>query len=391
MIGKSRILPIAACLFASLLISACNDEGPAGAESMEEAAAYPALVTVLSVAPETVTLVDELPGRVAAFRTAEIRPQVGGIIEKRLFEEGAEVTAGQALFQINAAPFKADLDSAAAAVQRAEAALVRAQTKFDRAQELIASKVISRDSYDDASAGLAEAKANVAEAKATFQRRQLDLEFASVNAPISGRIGSALIGEGALVSASGESPLAVVRQIDQVYVDVRQPASQIDAIRAAAADGQLADASQVAVEIFSSSGKRYPVTGRALFSDISVEPETGNVLVRVAVPNPDRLLLPGMYVRARLPRGVHHDALLVPQEAVVRDQITGKPLLLIVDANKQAERRTVELGPVVDGRYVVASGLKAGETVIVQGQDRVQDGVALEVAPFTPAADSAKN
>lgn len=391
MVGKLRILPIATCLFASLLLSACDDESSAGAESAEQSAATSTLVSVLSVEPETVTLVDELPGRVAAFRTAEIRPQVGGIIEKRLFDEGAEVSTDQPLFQINAAPFKADLDSAAAAVQRAEAGLVRAQTKFDRANELISSKVISRDSYDDALAGLAEAKANVAEAKATFQRRQLDLEFASVKAPISGRIGSALIGEGALVSASGENPLAVVRQIDQVYVDVRQPVSQIDAIRAAAADGQLADASQVAVEIFSSNGKRYPVTGRALFSDISVEPETGNVLVRVVVPNPDRLLLPGMYVRARLPRGVRHNALLVPQEAVVRDQVTGNPLLLIVDDNKQAVRRTVELGPVVDGRYIVTAGLKAGETVIAQGQDRVQDGVALEVAPFAPKANPAKN
>lgn len=389
MVGKERFQKISVCTLAALLLVGCNDQQSGDAGS--GAGAFPAaVVSVISAAPETVTLVDELPGRVTAFRTAEIRPQVGGIIERRLFDEGAEVEAGQLLFQIDPAPFKADADSAAAALQRTGAALVRAQTKFDRASDLITSKAISRDAYEDAVADLAQAKANVAEAQATLQRRQLDLGFASVKSPISGRIGSALIGEGALVSASGTNALAVVQQIDRVYVDLRQPAVQIDAIREAAAAGQLADASRTAVALFAATGKQYPVAGRALFSDISVDPGTGNVTVRVEVPNPDRVLLPGMYVRARLPRGVRRDALLVPQEAVVRD-ITGRPQLVIVGENKQGSRRNVELGPIVGGRYIVTTGLKAGETVVVQGQERVQDGMALELTPFGASAPAAKN
>lgn len=362
-------------------LAACSEEKAQPGADAAQGAVPPALVTVISVKPETVTIADELPGRVAAFRTAEIRPQVGGIIEKRLFEQGSEVAAGQELFQINAEPFKADVDSAAAVLQRSEAGLVRSQTKFDRAKQLVETKAISREAYEDAVADLAQAKANVAEGRSTLQRRRLDLAFATVRAPIAGRIGQALASEGALVSASGTNALALVQQIDQVYVDVRQPASQIDVIRAAAKSGQLDDASRIPVAIFAASGKPYPMTGRALFSDISVDPGTGNVTVRVEVQNPDRILLPGMYVRARLPRGVRHDALLVPQEAVVRDP-TGRPQLVIVDDQKHGARRDVELGETVEGRTIVMSGLKADETVVVQGQERVQDGVPLEVTPF---------
>lgn len=363
------------------LVAACSEEqGRPGADATQMAAP-PALVTVITIKPETVTLADELPGRVAAYRTAEIRPQVGGIVEKRLFEQGSEVEAGQELFQINAAPFRADADSAAATLQRAEAGLARSQTKFDRAKQLIESKAISREAYDDAVADLAQARANVAEAGATLQRRRLDLEFATVRAPIAGRIGQALVSEGALVSASGTNALATIQQIDQVYVDVRQPASQIDVIREAERSGQLEDASKVPVALFAASGRPYPMTGRALFSDISVDPGTGNVTVRVEVQNPDRILLPGMYVRARLPRGVRHDALLVPQETVVRDP-AGRPQIVVVDDQKQGMRRSVELGETIDGRIIVYSGLKPGEIVVVQGQERAQEGVTLETAPF---------
>ncbi|WP_454624144.1 efflux RND transporter periplasmic adaptor subunit [Bradyrhizobium cenepequi] len=365
----------------ALCLAGCGKDNHDGAAQV---GAPPALVTVLSVKPETVTLVDELPGRVTAFRTAEIRPQVGGILEKRLFDQGSEVEAGQALFQINSDVFKADVDSAAAALQRVEAGLVRSQGKIDRAKQLVTSNAISREAYDDAAADVAQAKASVAEAQATLQRRQLDLAFATVRAPIAGRTGQALVSEGALASVSSASALATIQQIDRVYVDVRQPATRIDAIREAAQSGQLDDASQVPVAIFAASGKAYPVTGRALFSDISVDPGTGNVTVRVEVQNPDRILLPGMYVRARVPRGVRHNALLVPQEAVVRDA-DGKPQLVIVDDRKRAARRVVGLGEIVDRRYIVTSGLRAGETVVVQGQERAKSDAVVEVVPFTAA------
>lgn len=365
----------------ALYLAGCGQDKLDGAAQV---GAPPALVTVLSVKPETVTLVDELPGRVAAFRTAEIRPQVGGILEKRLFDQGSEVAAGQALFQINSDVFKADVDSAAAALQRVEVGLVRSQGKFDRAKQLVTSNAISREAYDDAAADVAQAKANVAEAQASLQRRQLDLAFATVRAPIAGRTGQALVSEGALASVSSTNALATIQQIDKVYVDVRQPATQIDAIREAAQSGQLDDASKVSVAIFAASGKAYPVTGRALFSDISVDPGTGNVTVRVEVQNPDRILLPGMYVRARMPRGVRHNALLVPQEAVVRDA-DGKPQLVIVDDRKRAARRVVGLGEIVDRRYIVTSGLQAGETVVVQGQERAKNDAVVEAVPFTAA------
>lgn len=373
-------------ILAALGLAGCGQ--PQSDETSAQVGAPPARVTVLSVKPETVILVDELPGRVAAFRTAEIRPQVGGILEKRLFEQGAEVEAGQAMFQINSDAFKAEVGSAVAALQRVEAGLVRAQGRLDRAKQLVPTNAISREAYDDAAADVAQAKANVAEAQATLQRKNLDLAFATVRAPISGRTGQALVSEGALASVSSTTPLATIQQIDQVYVDVRQPATRIDAIREAGRSGQLDDASKVPVAIFAASGKAYPVTGRALFSDISVDPGTGSVTVRVEVQNPDRILLPGMYVRARMPRGVRHNALLVPQEAVVRDP-AGTPQLVVVDDRKRAALRVVGLGEMVDRRYIVTSGLQAGETVVVQGQERAKNDAVVDAVPFSATAAQA--
>lgn len=373
-------------ILAALGLAGCGQ--PQSDETSAQVGAPPARVTVLSVKPETVILVDELPGRVAAFRTAEIRPQVGGILEKRLFEQGAEVEAGQAMFQINSDAFKAEVGSAVAALQRVEAGLVRAQGRLDRAKQLVPTNAISREAYDDAAADVAQAKANVAEAQATLQRKNLDLAFATVRAPISGRTGQALVSEGALASVSSTTPLATIQQIDQVYVDVRQPATRIDAIREAGRSGQLDDASKVPVAIFAASGKAYPVTGRALFSDISVDPGTGSVTVRVEVQNPDRILLPGMYVRARMPRGVRHNALLVPQEAVVRDP-AGTPQLVVVDDRKRAALRVVGLGEIVDRRYIVTSGLQAGETVVVQGQERAKNDAVVDAVPFSATAAQA--
>ncbi len=381
---RLRFDSVIVCALTALLLAGCNGEQPDKAEATEVSA--PAVVAVIEAKPETVTIADELPGRVIAFRSAEIRPQVSGIIQKRLFEQGSEVDAGQALFQINSAPFKADVDSAAAALQRARAALVRVQAKYDRSRQLVESNAVSRDSHDNAVADLAQAKATVAEALAMLQRRELDLEFATIRAPIAGRIGPALSSEGVLVSTA-TNVLATIQQIDQVYIDVRQPASQLDVIREALASGQLAANSELPVAIYAASGKPYPVAGRALFSDISVDPATGNLTVRVLVQNPDRLLLPGMYVRAQVPRGVLRNALLVPQEAVVRD-LTGRAQLVIV-SDGISKRRHVELGDLFEGRYIVRTGLEPGETVIVQGQERIQDGGVVKVVAYAQAVAQA--
>lgn len=339
-----------------------------------------ALVSVAQARPETVTIFDELPGRVSAYRTADIRPQVGGIVERRLFEQGSEVGQGQPLYQIAAAPFQADVDMAAAALLRAEAVLAKANRSHERAERLVKVKAISAESYDEAVAGQAQARAGVAEARATLERRRLDLAFTTVRAPIGGQTGRTLVSEGSLVGANDANALTTIQQIDKVYVDILQPAASIEPIRDAARGGLLEDASRLPVGIFASSGRRYPLSGRALFSDISVDPGTGNVLVRVEVDNPGRVLLPGRYVRARLPRGIRKQVLLAPEQAVVRDA-AGQPQLLVL-ADGKPERRSVRLGETVGGRVIVAAGLKDGETYVVQGQERVQDGEAPRTVPF---------
>lgn len=378
----------------ALSVTACSDAGstnavPDGMNAAGDGKGPAPVVSVLSLRPRTVTLFDDLPGRVAAFRTVEIRPQVGGIIERRLFEEGAFVEAGQPLFRLNAATFKADVDSAAAVLQRSEAGLRRAETKYARSKKLVAGNAVSRDTHESAAAELEQTRANVAEARATLQRRQLDLDMTTIRAPISGKIGQALTSEGALVSASGTNALAVIQQIETVYVDVRQPASQIDVIRQAERSGALEDASKVPVAIAAASGALYPVAGRALFSDIFVDPGTGNVTVRVEVENTDRVLLPGMYVRARLPRGVKHDALLIPQQAVVRDP-AGRAQVMVVRPDKTVEMRDVEIGEIVQGQYIVAGNLSAGETIAVEGQERLQAGGAVETVEFQPTIAAAQ-
>ncbi|CAM5359521.1 efflux RND transporter periplasmic adaptor subunit [Alcaligenes] [Alcaligenes phenolicus] len=365
-----------ALVLAALALAGCD-------RGAQEAAPVPAQVSVLTLTARQVTLEDELPGRVAAVRTAEIRPQVGGIIQRRLFEQGAEIRAGQPLFQINPAPFKADADMAAAALQRAEAALVRARVQAARLQPLVEADAVSRQVYDDAVSQRDQAAADVAQARATLARRQLDLKFATVDAPIGGRIDQALVTEGALVGTNDSNPLARIQQIDQVYVDVRQPAAALEALRAALAPRHAADngsgSDSLPASILRSNGEPYPQAGRILFSGINVDAGTGDVLLRILVDNSDRLLLPGMFVRARVPRGQPADALLVPQQAVSRTG--GKAGVWVVDAQDHAQRVTVELGELVGRDYLVRSGLQAGQRVVVEGGERLTDG-----APVAPRA-----
>lgn len=377
MMGRSlscRALPaLAIVMVMTASLSGCSAEAPA-------APADPVTVLTMRVAPTEVTAADELPGRVVAFRTAEIRPRVGGIIQRRLFEQGATVRAGQMLFQISPAPYRADADTAQATVQKASAAYARARAQGDRLKPLVAADAISRQSYDDAVAAREQAAAELAEARATLRRRRIDLGFSRVTAPIAGRIGSANVTEGALVTAADATPLATIQQIDRVYVDVRQPAERYAELRAqSAAAGP--------VEIVTPSGRHHPVQGRILFSGIAVDPGTGDVLVRVEVPNPGERLLPGMFVRARLPRPRMAAALTVPQQAVTRAG-DGSAQVSVVGGQDRVHLRRVTLGPLVDGRYIIQSGLRAGETVIVEGQDRVQPGTPVNQRPWRGGAAS---
>lgn len=341
----------------------------------------------MTVRPQAVTIYDELPGRVSALRTAEIRPQVSGIIQKKLFQEGSFVNADAPLFQIDPDPFAADVDAASAVLARAEAEFVNAKVKFERAELLSAQKITSDEAFNNATATLAQAKASVAEATANLARRKLELSNATIRSPISGTIGQSFMTEGGLASSSGSGPLAVIQQIDQVYVDVRQSSMSLESLRETALGSDANDPEKLPVKIRTITDKPYAHTGTIVFSDISVDNATGSLGIRILVPNPENQLLPGMFVPALVPREVYSAALLVPQEAVMRDP-TGKPQLVIVTANKTGEKRPVELGPLIKRHYLVKRGLAAGESVVVQGQERVQTGQILEITPVQPATDT---
>lgn len=359
---------------ALLSLAACSKPAP------EEAAAPPAAVTVLKLQAAPVVLSDELPGRVAAFRTADIRPQVGGIVLRRQFEQGADVTAGQKLFQLNPAPFQAEVDSAAAALQHAVATANRASSQAERLKPLVEADAISRQAYDDAVAQREQAVATVAQARASLARRRLDLAFASIEAPIAGRIGSELVTEGALVGVADAAPMARIQQIDKVYVDVRQPAAALAALQASGTGG----ADKLPVTILGADGQPHPVTGRILFSGISVDAGTGDAVIRVLVDNPQRQLLPGMFVRARIARAVQANGVLLPQQAVLHSS-GGQAQAWVLDSTNKASLKTIAVGDVVEHQYVVNGGLKAGDTVVIEGQERLQPGATAAPQPWKPA------
>ncbi|MPS44913.1 MAG: efflux RND transporter periplasmic adaptor subunit [Stenotrophomonas sp.] len=366
--------PVALIAALALAVTACSTP-----EATPEAAPR---VSVVTVGPQVVQRDDELPGRVAAVRTAQIRAQVGGIVQRRLFEQGAEVRAGQALFQIDPAAFRADVDSALAALQRSEAALGRSRVQSQRLHALAAAQAVSQQHRDDASAEYEQARAAVNEARAILARRQLDLRYATVSAPIAGRIDQALVTEGALVGVADAEPMAVVQQIDQVYVDVRQPAAQLESLQRSAGGGELP------VTIIGAAGRPLPERGQMLFSGINVDARTGDVILRILVDNPQRQLLPGMYVRAKVPRGAPASALTVPQQAVLRSA-GGQAYAWVIGGDGKAVIRTLEVDGSVDRQWLVRTGLKAGEKVVVEGQERLQEGVVVDARDWQMPVASA--
>ncbi|WP_193453230.1 efflux RND transporter periplasmic adaptor subunit [Pseudomonas nitroreducens] len=360
---------------AVLALAGC-DVAPQEAE-----APAPVPVSVLTLQAHELVISEVLPARVAAVRSAEIRAQIGGIVQRRLFEQGGEIEAGAVLFQINPAPFKAEVDSAAAALQRAEAVLVRARVQVERLTPLVQAEAVSRQVYDDAVALREQAAADVAQARATLARRKLDLQFASVEAPIAGRIDQALVSEGALVSPSDATPMARIQQIDQVYVDVRQPASVLDALRQRAG----AASPELSVDILGSDGKPLGMRGRILFSGVEVDAGTGDVLLRILVDNPQRRLLPGLYVQARIPRAHYPAAVSVPQQAVTRS--AGQASVWVVDAQGRVRPVPIELGELVERHYRVVSGVNAGQQVVVEGIERLSPDAQVATRPWQPATN----
>lgn len=356
-------------------LAGCNPHADTSAPS-----AAPIPVSVMTLEAHELWVHEALPGRVAAVRSAEVRAQVSGIVKRRLFEEGSQVEASTTLFQIDPATFEAEVDVAAAALQRAQATLTQARTKAERLTTLRRSEAISRQAYDDAIALRDQAAADVTQARATLARRQLDLRFASVEAPIAGRIVQAMVSEGALVSSADTTPMARIQQIDQVYVDVRQPASRLETLRQQAGSATP----EPNVEILGSDGKPLGLRGRILFSGIQVDAGTGDVLLRVRVDNPQHRLLPGLYVQARIPRAHYPAALSVPQQAVTRT--AGQASVWVVDGQDQVRQVPVELGELVAGRYRVVSGLSAGQQVVIEGIERLRPETQVATRPWQPAA-----
>ena len=347
----------------------------------------PEVVTV-TVGTQRVVLTTELPGRTSAYRIAEVRPQVNGIIQKRLFAEGAEVAAGQALYQIDPAPFQAALENAMASLGKAEANLPAVRSKEERYREALSDNAVSQQDYDDASAALKQAEADVQLWKATVETARINLGYTRLTAPISGRTGRSNVTEGALVTAQQPLALVTVQQLDPVYVDVPQATSELLRLKRRMEDHHLErnGTQQNKVTILLEDGTTYPLEGTLQFRDVSVDPMTGSVTLRIIVPNPDGVLLPGMYVRAVVTEGVNERAILVPQQGVARDP-KGNPLALVVDATGKAEQRMLSLDRAIDDKWLVSSGLSPGDRMIVEGLQNVRPGDSVKVVPRDPGTD----
>jgi membrane fusion protein (multidrug efflux system) len=347
-------------------------------------------VGVLTVQPQAVALQTELPGRVEALRTAQVRARVNGVVQQRLFTEGSEVKAGQPLFRIDPAPYQAAVESAQAGLLRAEAAAAQAKLTAERYAPLAEAKAISQQDYAAALATQKTAEADVAASKAALQTARISLGYASVTAPISGRIGRALVTEGALVSATEATSLALIQQVGTVYVNFTQSAGEVLRLKRALAAGQLqrVGGEAVAVRVLLEDGSELPRAGKLLFSDLSVDATSGQVTLRAEVPNADGLLLPGQYVRVRLAQASLPSAVLVPQQAVTRS-VQGDTVLVVGEGNKPASR-PIKVSGAQNGQWVVTDGLKPGDKVIVDGfQKMFVPGAPVTPVPWSPTAASA--
>lgn len=362
---------VTTALALALTLSACRLGGPDAGPPKG-----PPEVGVVTLQAENVALSAELPGRTTPYLIAEVRPQVGGILLTRLFEEGSEVQAGQPLYQIDPAPYRATLT-------RAEAALEQAKLLFERYERLVQSKAISQQDYDDA-------RSQYRQVQAAAETARIDVGYTRITAPISGRIGRSSVTQGALLTASQTTALATVQQLDPIYVDIVQPSTAILKLKENLASGRLKSAGdgQAEVQLQLENGQPYPHAGKLQFSEVSVDEGTGAVTLRAVLPNPDGLLLPGMFVRAQLQEGVRDQALLVPQRGITRNP-TGQATALVVGADNKAELREVTVERTVGDRWLVGAGLKPGDRVIVDGLQNVQPGAPVKAVPAGQVAASA--
>ncbi|MDI3370005.1 MULTISPECIES: efflux RND transporter periplasmic adaptor subunit [Pseudomonas] len=381
-----RLRPVALLAFMSLSLAGCGDS----AKQDEKAPTPQVRVETLQLQPLAIS--SELSGRILAPRTAEVRARVAGVVLKRVYREGSDVKQGDVLFLIDPAPFKADHDSARATLAKAEATLYQARLQEQRYRELVDDKAVSRQEYDNAKASFLQADADVAAAKAALERTRLNLGYATVTAPISGRIGRAQVTEGALVGQNESTPLATIQQLDPIHADVTQSTRELNALRRALRAGELQQVGdgQARATLIQDDGSAYPLPGKLLFSDISVDPSTNQITLRSEFPNPDLDLLPGSYVRVRLEQAVQPKGLSVPQRAILRDS-AGVPKVLVVDAQARVSDRQVVLGSAQGDRWVVSEGLTPGEQVVVEGLQHVKAGDQVQVDNATGTAPIAQH
>ena len=353
----------------------------------ENAAPAPAAtpVSVVTLKSQSVVLTRELPGRTTPFLVAEVRPQVNGIVKRRLFTEGGLVKAGEPLYQLDDAIYRAEHNSAKAALARARATLVSARLTAKRTAELAKIDAVSKQDDENATAALRQAEADVKAAEAVVQANAVTLGYARIVSPISGRIGKSSVTQGALVTANQAAPLATVQQPDPIYVDLTQSSSELLQLRKELAAGTLKSTEELPVTILLEDGTEYSHPGKLAFSEVTVDPSTGSFMLRVVVPNPDHLLMPGMYVRAELGNGVRQNAILVPQQGIARDP-KGNTSAMVVGMDDKVEARAVQVSRAIGDKWLVEGGLLAGDKVIVEGLQKIRTGVLVQATEISAPA-----
>ncbi|WP_340264969.1 efflux RND transporter periplasmic adaptor subunit [Sphingobium mellinum] len=364
---KGFIVGLLACV-STLTLAGCGKHEPPPPP--------PPAVGVVTLKVESAPLVSELPGRISAMETAEVRPQINGVIRRRLFAEGSYVRAGQLLYEIEDAPYRAALAQAQGGLARAQAAIRATALQAQRYRELVGINAVSRQEADNAAASASQARADVAAQRATVQAAQVNQNFTRIRAPIAGRIGRSLFTPGALVQAGQAEALATIQRTDHVYVDVTQSAAQLLSFRQALREGGVSEAQGARVQLLLPNGSIYPSEGRLQFSEVTVDPSSGAVTLRATFPNPDGLLLPGMYVRAKVKEGERQSVILAPQQGISRDP-RGRATALVVDARNRVELRQVETDRALGDKWVVTKGLKAGDRLIVEGLMNLKPGTPV--------------
>lgn len=367
-------LAAASLMLMALLTTGCN-------EPQARATTPTALpkVGVITIKPQVTIRTTEQPGRTTAVLTSEVRPQVNGVIQKRLFTEGSEVKEGQQLYQIDPSTYKAALDNAEATLAKSQAVLATTQAKAARYKSLIAEKVISQQDYDDIIATAKQAQADIGSAQANVEQARINLEYTKVRSPISGRIGHSTVTPGALVTANQTSPLATVTQLDTMFVDLNQSAAMLLRLKQEMAAGEIerVDDESAKVTLKLEDGSAYPFPGKLQFSEVTVDQGTGTVLLRAVFPNPQHLLLPGMYVHALIQEGINRNGITVPQQAVTRNP-HGEPTVLVVEKDNKIALRVIQTGPALGDQWIVNEGIQPGDRVLVDGLQSVRPGATVQ-------------